>query len=143
MDWIDVLKESGKVIVDEDHDWGYQLRLVNESEYCGKFLVLTNNKPGSLHYHKVKKETFIILYGVVFVEQYTGEVCEGLFGWRYNIPGDQVTIIPGIKHRMVLCNESNILGEGYHNYTDDYAVILEVSTYDDDNDTYRIEGDKN
>ena len=54
---IEALKNSGKVIVDEDHDWGYQLRFVNNDEYCGKFLVLDNQTPGSFHYHIKKKET--------------------------------------------------------------------------------------
>lgn len=126
---IEALKNSGKVIVDEDHDWGYQLRFVNEAEYCGKFLVLEGREAwGSLHYHKIKKETFVVLYGAVYLD--VAEL-DG-HGWStvYNgilVVGDMITIMPNARHKM-------------QNSFDDNTVILEVSTHDDDDDTYRVKG---
>ena len=89
---IEALKNSGKVIVDEEHDWGYQLRLVNEAEYCGKFLVLDTDAKGSFHYH------------VKTLDQLDRHYFKGLQG-------------------------------------DGIAVIMEISTHDDDLDTYRIKED--
>lgn len=119
---VEALKNSGRVIVDEDHDWGYQLRFVNEPEYCGKLMVLTNSKKGSFHFHHKKKETFIILFGVV-------TICNENYGSMTFTPGDLYTFDPNVAHLM---------------WATEYpAVILEVSTHDDDSDTYRIkEGDK-
>ena len=116
IDAIEELKNSGKVIVDEDHDWGYQLRFVNEKEYCGKFLVLVNDIPGSFHSHRVKKETFIVLYGEVAVEGYVRKEWLGV--------GEMCTIEPGEYHMMM----ANVVP----------CIVLEVSTHDEDSDTYRI-----
>ena len=112
---IEALKNSGKVRVDEDHDWGYQLRFVNEAEYCGKILVLTNFEHGSHHKHSVKDETFVVLCGELFIQGEWGRVLKR--------PGAVATF----------------------RHNDDWAdhemwakslpcVIMEVSTHDDDND---------
>lgn len=106
--------------LDADHDWGYQVRMVNEPEYCAKLLVLENDTPGSLHYHEKKKETFIILMGEVAVStpHYFPE--RGLSTIFYKT-GAIITLEPGTKHEM-------------KNTGGSVAVILEVSTHDDDED---------
>lgn len=116
---IDALRHSSQVIVDDAHDWGYQLRFVNEAEYCGKMLVLTNGTSGSLHYHEKKKESFVVLHGVVWVGWKDGT---GIMLYR----GDSVTIPRRRAHRMA-------------RQCSDPSIILEVSTHDDDNDTYRVD----
>ncbi len=130
---IEALKASGKVIIDEDHDWGYQLRFVNEAEYCGKFLVLTSSDWGSLHYHKNKKETFIVIYGVVQLEVFDDSKLDHIDYTVASIdqyyPGSVLTVFPVQTHRMGKVDGCDI------------AVLLEVSTHDDDDDTYRIGGD--
>lgn len=124
---IEALKNSEKVIVDEDHDWGYQLRLINNDLYCGKFLVLDANKSGSYHYHTKKKETFIHLYGSkIQLKKSQIDICgrETYVARRCILPGDSVTFNPFEAHEMRMLRD-NVY---------DYAVILEVSTHDDNND---------
>jgi quercetin dioxygenase-like cupin family protein len=118
---LDELREKSRVEVDNNHDWGYQLRLVNNDKYCGKFMVLTNVKRGSDHYHKDKQETFIVLSGQVHVEIDN----DSGVGWMTLCVGDKVTIEPGEKHLMQAVEVP--------------SIILEVSTHDDDNDTYRVQ----
>ncbi len=115
---LDLLKTSGRVEVDEDHEWGYQLRFVNEPEYCGKLLILENTTPGSLHSHPLKKETFIILQGRV-------AMFRGGKGVLVMNPGDTCTFLPGEKHQMWALNI--------------ISVIMEVSTHDSDEDIVRHE----
>lgn len=115
---IDALRDSDQVTVDDDHDWGYQLRFVNE-EYCGKLLVLTNGDPGSRHYHKLKKETFIVLSGMACIKTENGAM--------FYSPGGQITFQPGEWHEMWAAKFP--------------TVILEVSTHDEDSDTHPYEGD--
>jgi len=118
---VEALKNSGKVMVDENHDWGYQLRFVNKDEYCCKFLVLTSSDKGSKHFHKNKKETFIVLQGILLLEM-------DLDGkWMKSC--DMITLDPGTRHQMQAIEVP--------------TVILEVSTHDDDSDTYRIGGKDN
>ena len=103
-----------------DKKWGYEKWLVNEPEYCGKLLAIKKDSSGSLHYHKVKKETFIAISGVVKLEVEGDEII-------FNAAHDPITILPNQKHRFT----------GIVNST-----ILEVSTHHDDEDTYRIEESK-
>lgn len=117
---IDKILANRAVIIDDDHEWGYQIRLCNGEDYAGKFLVLTNTRSGSLHFHKNKKETFIVLKGCVVVT----------YGNREEIlkPGDQVVIFPEKRHSMFAKEIP--------------SIILEISTHDENSDTYRIEDSK-
>jgi mannose-6-phosphate isomerase-like protein (cupin superfamily) len=121
---IDELKKSGKFLIDDDHEWGYQIRFINEPEYCGKFLVLENNISGSYHNHKIKKETFIVLCGEVVVSRPHYFPERGLSS-IFSKVGGIFTISPGTPHEMKGVTLP--------------CVILEISTHDEDSDTYRIE----
>jgi len=102
---------------DEEHAWGYQLRCLNSSLYAAKFLIFTNSHPGSLHTHKDKKdETFICLCGRFFI---TGDIACILN------PGDVLHIPFNTRHRARALEYP--------------AIILEVSTEDSDEFTYRVE----
>jgi len=122
---VDLESLLSKFTIDREHRWGHQIRMVNfpadQGNYCGKFLVLTNDESGSAHYHKVKKETFIVLSGMV--EIYSE------YGGATFCAGDQVTFEPYQWHRV----EASAFP----------AVILEVSTHDDDDDTYPWENGGN
>lgn len=45
--------------------WGEEKVICNNEKYCGKFLYLNRGAKSSLHYHKVKDETFYIAKGKV------------------------------------------------------------------------------
>lgn len=97
-------------------EWGIENILTNEPEYCAKELRIFAGKKSSLHYHQVKKETFIVERGLVRLER--GGIEELLK------PGDSRTILPGTPHRF-----SSTYG----------AVLIEVSTHHDDADVVRLE----
>lgn len=101
--------------------WGYEIVLVNEPEYCAKFLHVYPMKRSSLHYHRLKKETFIVQSGEVWLEQ--RDVRGIPIDEILNI-GDHRTIEPKTPHRFSS-------REG--------AVLLEVSTHHSDDDVVRIE----
>ncbi len=126
---LEQLKKCG--VIDDDHDWGYQIRVVNNELYSGKFMILENSKSGSMHYHKKKKETFIVLCGKVMIgylipsDHYEPEddphTCA--ITSEYG-PGSKITMERKQAHLM---------------WAKEYpAVILEIATHDDDSDTYRI-----
>lgn len=100
--------------------WGAELWIVNEPEYCGKFLEIKKGTSGSLHYHPIKKETFKILKGKIFLEL-------GGKKQKLNINSPPVTIYSGVQHRIT-------------GITD--ATILEISTTHSDADVVRIEVSK-
>lgn len=101
--------------IDEDHLWGYQLRFINNELYAGKFLVFTNFDHGSLHVHKDKDETFVVLVGEIFVQGNWGRICLK--------QGESLRVDPEREHEMWAKSLP--------------CVVLEVSTHDDDEDTYR------
>ena len=94
--------------------WGREEWIVND-EYCGKFLHVNAGKSSSLHYHKTKKETYCILKGTIHLRlNGTGRLLGEM---------EIATIEPGQTHQFT-------------GITD--AVILEVSTHHDDEDTVRL-----
>jgi rfaE bifunctional protein kinase chain/domain len=109
----EVKSELDKVIMPKV--WGHEEWIVN-SEYCGKKLVLNEGYCCSLHYHKIKDETFYIALGKV--------------GFQLNdehfilTPGDSLLITPGTKHRF---------------YGLEHSEIFEFSTHHMEDDSYRDE----
>jgi mannose-6-phosphate isomerase-like protein (cupin superfamily) len=101
-----------------EKEWGYEKWLTNTSKYCTKELGLKKGWRCSLHYHRIKDETFYIVRGKVLME--AGKQIEIL------CPGDAVRIPRGMKHRFSGLEES---------------IILESSTHHEDSDSYRIEGE--
>jgi len=109
--------EIAKEVKNVEKLWGKEVWMANEEKYCGKRLYLTKGKRCSLHFHKNKDETFYIESGKVLME-IEGEV-------RILNPGDFVKIIPGVKHRFSGLEDS---------------LIIEISTFHEDSDSYRVEG---
>lgn len=104
--------------VDADHKWGRELRLVN-GIYCGKLLELTEPRVyGSLHHHKNKTESFVILSGNVEIYCPDSHCTKAIYS-----PGHVLTLKPGQKHQF------RAIGHP--------ALLLEVSTPHSDSDTYR------
>lgn len=111
-------------LIDADHRWGFEVRMANTPYYCGKLLVLENCENSSIHYHKVKTETFIILSGVVQLTFWPQDDTETIGLIKGCIPGDRVTL-----HRLQKHVFRAVGGP---------ALILEVSTHHEDADTYRV-----
>lgn len=95
--------------------WGYETWIVNNEEYCGKFLHLNKNHRCSTHYHKLKHETFYLITGRVLLELDD----EDAFVME---PGDVVEVPRGALHRFTGIEDS---------------VIVEFSTQHFEDDSYR------
>lgn len=95
--------------------WGKEIWIVNR-DYCGKKLILNKGFRCSMHYHKLKDETFYILKGKVLLE----------IGMKKHImlPRDSMLIKPGQKHRFTGLEDSE---------------IIEFSSHHEDSDSYRDE----
>ena len=95
--------------------WGSEEWLVNNELYCCKILNLKKGYRCSIHYHKVKDETFYVLKGIVLLE---------LFGKKIILrKGDSIRIKPYTLHRFTGIKNSK---------------ILEISTHHEDSDSYRL-----
>ncbi len=101
--------------------WGREEWLVNEDQYCAKYLYVNQGASCSMHLHPVKKETFICLSGDLSVE------IDRIF---YDLTPDMkpVTILPSVPHQF--------FGRGLNN------VLLEISTHHEDSDVVRLSESK-
>jgi mannose-6-phosphate isomerase-like protein (cupin superfamily) len=59
--------------------WGYEDWLCNSPLYCGKTLFIKKSKRLSLHYHKLKTETFFVQSGKVIVNLYSDPKYDSIF----------------------------------------------------------------
>ena len=107
------IKESPKSY---EKVWGEEIWLVNNDQYCAKWLILHKGAMSSLHYHKTKRETFYCIQG------YASLIVDGK---RYILAPltSPVTIRPEMKHK-------------FEGITD--AIILEVSTHHSEEDVVRL-----
>lgn len=101
--------------------WGFETWIHNDKDYCGKTLTVYLDKKCSLHYHKLKKETFYVLEGRVQIitidtrDVLRDEVLEA---------GDMIEVDRLVAHQFK--------GLAFR------SVIMEVSTQHFDSDSYRI-----
>ena len=95
--------------------WGKEVWMVNTDLYCGKKLFLKKGAKCSLHFHKIKDETFYIDLGQVLMQIGEKEIVMYI--------GDVMQIRPGTKHRFTGLEDS---------------VIIEISTHHENSDSYRI-----
>jgi mannose-6-phosphate isomerase-like protein (cupin superfamily) len=101
--------------------WGHELWIHNSPLYCGKLLVFNSGKKFSMHFHKLKHETWYVNKGE-FVYSWI-DLANGELHTKFIKIGDVVTIPPGHPHQL------HALQDG---------EIFEVSTQHFDSDSYRI-----
>ncbi|MFC1952552.1 N-acetylneuraminate synthase family protein [Chloroflexota bacterium] len=97
--------------IDRFNDFGLTIFTIVNREYCKKLLIVLPGQQHPEQFHKVKEETFHILYGNVWVNM-DGEIrqCE---------LGDVVTIGRGIKHSFGTENGAVIEEISSTHYADD------------------------
>lgn len=105
-----------------DKVWGEEHWIINEedSNYCFKKLILDKHYKCSYHMHKIKSEHFYIQKGKVFMMIGSDK---NYNTYILNI-GDLIRIVPGVYHSFI-------------GFTD--SIILEVSTYHRESDSYRLD----
>jgi len=100
--------------------WGHEEWIVNSDQYCGKKLVFKKGYRCSLHFHKIKDETFYVVQGKVKIDLIDGEKKIE----RVMTPGDSQRVLPGVKHRISALENSE---------------VMEFSTHHMEEDSYRLE----
>jgi mannose-6-phosphate isomerase len=102
--------------------WGRESIFANTDKYCGKLLIFTQaGYEGSAHYHIEKLEHFYVLSGKFKIKCI--DPCNASEFELDLSEGDVVEIPRGQPHKIV-CVEA--------------GIIIEASTHDDPNDSYRI-----
>jgi mannose-6-phosphate isomerase len=86
--------------------WGHELIWAKTERYVGKILHVRAGEALSLQYHRVKDETIMVLTGRLSFEFFAdGEAPHT----RELAPGEPFHITPGLRHRMVAIDDTQIL----------------------------------
>lgn len=109
--------------------WGYEKWICNNEKYCGKILHFVKGRQCSLHYHKLKDETFFVSNGMVRLSY-------------AQIPSDSPMPENPLLMQVILSK-----GDVFHipPYTLHHVLaledseIVEVSTQHFDEDSYRVQ----
>jgi mannose-6-phosphate isomerase-like protein (cupin superfamily) len=102
-----------KILYPEVHQkvWGKEIWIANNPMYCGKILVLYRQYRCSIHYHKLKDETFCIQKGLVLME---------VDGEKLVMEQGEIIHIPQqVKHRFTGIIDSEILEISTQHFEDD------------------------
>lgn len=98
-------------------EWGQEECLVNHEKYCGKRMLVKKAFQCSMHYHKVKEETFYLVSGKIqFDIEYEGKKSS-----RIMTSGDVQHVHTGMWHHFIVLED---------------AEIFEFSTFHTDSDSY-------
>jgi len=103
--------------------WGCEIIFASNELYCGKILRFNAGGMTSMHFHASKVETWYVASGrflVRMIDPRTAERRESQF-----LPGSCLYLHRNAMHQLVAL---------------DAGDIFEVSTKDDANDSYRVEG---
>lgn len=117
---INIFKKDKPIIIEKG--WGHEEIFASNDEYCGKLLVFKANSQFSLHFHMVKRETWRVLSGEFLLKLIRPSDAD-IITIAMNT-GDIFTVEPGVSHQLS---------------TETGGTILEVSTADYVDDSYRVE----
>jgi mannose-6-phosphate isomerase-like protein (cupin superfamily) len=102
--------------------WGREVWIANNELYCGKILEIKQGKRCSLHYHKIKNESFYLRSGrlLVRVKENADSAVVEEFEMK---PGDCMDVPRGLVHQMEALED---------------AELYEFSTQHFDSDSRRL-----
>jgi D-lyxose ketol-isomerase len=114
--------------------WGYELWIHNDSLYCGKLLHFNAGKKCSMHFHKLKHETFYLHSGSALIRYchadallntlYSEFPASDVFETFLMKPGDKLELPTWTVHQV---------------YAEIESDVYEFSTEHFDEDSYRLE----
>jgi len=91
----------------EPKGWGREVWLANNELYCGKILEISKGKRCSLHFHKLKTESFFLRAGRLKVTIRETVDSEAIEEYEMN-PGDCMDIPPGLVHQMLALEDAEL-----------------------------------
>jgi mannose-6-phosphate isomerase-like protein (cupin superfamily) len=91
-----------------EKNWGYELWIHNDEEYCGKLLVFTKDRNRfSMHYHIKKKESWYVQEGRFQFNWLNVE--DGKLEGKTLEKGDSVLIDRGLPHQLIALEDNSIV----------------------------------
>src|SRR5437763_15431244 len=82
----------------EPKGWGREIWIANNELYCGKILEIRRGRKCSLHFHKLKTESFFLRAGRLKV-RVKGSVDSEVIDEFEMVPGQCTDVPPGLVHQ--------------------------------------------
>ena len=92
----------------EPKGWGREIWIVNNRAYCGKILEIRKGKRCSLHYHKIKNESFYLRRGKLKVRVMTSPTGAALEEFEL-LEGECMDVPVGLVHQMEALEDSELI----------------------------------
>jgi mannose-6-phosphate isomerase-like protein (cupin superfamily) len=102
--------------------WGRELWIANNELYCGKILEINQGKMCSLHFHKLKTESFYLRSGRLKIRIKESPAAETIEEFEL-VAGDCMDVPPGLVHQMEAIED---------------AELFEFSSQHFDSDSHRL-----
>jgi mannose-6-phosphate isomerase-like protein (cupin superfamily) len=102
--------------------WGCEVWIVNNDLYCGKILEIRKGKRCSLHFHKLKTESFYLRAGRLRVRVMQSPAQQEMEEFELE-PGECMDVPRGLVHQMEALED---------------AELYEFSTQHFDTDSHRL-----
>jgi cytidyltransferase-like protein len=117
---------QGSKIVEKP--WGYELWIENNDLYCGKILHFNKGCRSSMHFHKIKDETFYVLSGKIRLEVSKKNI-------EMNI-GDSKRLFPNTVHQFYALEDSDIIEVSSQHFDEDSIRIPDWKLFYENNGEY-------
>ena len=102
--------------------WGFEKWIVNNEKYCGKLLYIIKDRKCSVHFHKLKSETFFLQRGKIILRY--GKLDDTSLTEITLSVGDHFHVPQFLVHQMIALEDTE---------------LFEFSTQHFDEDSYRLE----
>jgi len=106
----------------EPKGWGREVWIANNTQYCGKILEIMKGKRCSLHFHKLKSESFYLRCGRLHIRVKQSVDTETMHEFEL-VEGECMDIPTGLVHQMEALEDSE---------------LYEFSTQHFESDSYRL-----
>ena len=107
----------------EPKGWGREVWIANNDLYCGKILEINKGKRCSLHFHKLKTESFFLRRGLLKIRVKASADSEVLEEFELRA-GECMDVPPGLVHQMEALEEAELFEfSTQHFETDSYRLI--------------------
>ncbi len=116
------MNRSRKPVHIEPKGWGREVWIANNDKYCGKILEIKKGKRCSLHYHKLKTESFYLRAGLLKIRVKESADSEAIEEFILRA-GECMDVPIGLVHQMEALED---------------AELYEFSTQHFDSDSHRL-----
>ncbi len=107
----------------EPKGWGREVWIANNSQYCGKILEIKKGKRCSLHFHKLKTESFYLRSGHLRLRVKESESAAVVREFDL-YEGECMDVSPGLVHQMEALEDSELFEfSTQHFETDSYRIV--------------------